>query len=78
MPQTLRFPGGVEDRGTRSLHQRARQQSPEDRKPTDGAVASPADSSKKKEETGSLWIERREGRQGKGKAGLSRPGMRAG
>ena len=38
MPQTLRLPGGVEDRGTRSLHQRARQQSPEDRKPTDGAV----------------------------------------
>ncbi|CAI9165765.1 unnamed protein product, partial [Rangifer tarandus platyrhynchus] len=44
MPQTLRLPGGMEDRGAHSLHQRAHQQSPEDRKPTDGAVASPADS----------------------------------
>lgn len=53
MPQTLRLPGGMEDRGTGGLHQRAHQQSPEDRKPTDGAVASPADSGKEKEETGS-------------------------
>lgn len=53
MPPTLRLPGGLEDEAHPALYLRAHQQSVEDRKPADGAVASPADSGKEKEEAGS-------------------------
>lgn len=53
MPPTLRLPGGLEDEAHPALYLRAHQRSVEDRKPADGAVASPADSGKEKEEAGS-------------------------
>ena len=53
MPLTLRLPGGLEDEAHPALYLRAHQQSVEDSKPADGAVASPADRGKETEEAGS-------------------------